>query len=131
MGSYNSYYIPVSLLINLTIIVTIVKKKSLRKPLNLIHLCMLTVNCLIAVPDVITSAVFVPNAIRSCECSRSAGLAYFVTEQLYIAFQPLNIASLALFMLLTIKGRKRLVFQNHQYFNIHLQWDNHTISGSE
>lgn len=33
----------------------------------------------------------------------------YVTEQLYIAFQPLNIASLGLFMLLTIKGRKRLV----------------------
>ena len=86
MGSYNSYYIPVSLLINLTIIVTIVKKKSLRKPLNLIHLSMLTMNCLIAVTDVITSAVFIPSVICSCECSRSAGLAHFVTEQLYIVF---------------------------------------------
>ena len=103
------FSVPVSLFINLTIIVTITKTKSLRKPLDLIHISMLTVNCLITVPDVITSVTYVPNAIRSCECPRLTSLAYFVTEQLYIAFQPLNITSLALFMFLSIKGKKRLV----------------------
>ena len=101
--------LPISLFINLSIIFIIVKTKSLRRPLNLIHLSMLILNCLIALPDIITSINFVPNAVRSCECPRLTSLVIFIIEQLYIVFQPLNFASLAVFLLLTMKGKKQFV----------------------
>ena len=100
---------PVSLFLNISIVVTISKTKLLRKPLNLIHQSLLLLNCLIIVADIITTFFFVPRAIRFCECSQIASSAYLFIELLYIVFQPLNYACLGIFQLLIIKGKKRLV----------------------
>ena len=101
--------LPVSLFINTSILVTISRTKLLRKPLNLIHQSLLLLNCLVIIADAITACIIAPRAIRFCECSLPASSTYFVISLLYIVFQPLNYACLAVFQLLTIKGKKRLV----------------------
>ena len=100
---------PLSLFVNLSIIVTIFKTKSLRRPLNLIHLSLLFLNCLIIIPDVITTCVFIPVVLRYCECDQSTSSVYFTIELLYFIYFPLNFACLGIFQLLILKGRKRLV----------------------
>ena len=62
------FSVPITLLINTSILVTILKTKLLRRPLNLIHLSLLTVNCLILIPDVILTSTFIPTILRYCEC---------------------------------------------------------------
>lgn len=103
------FIFPVSLFINISILVTISRTKLLRKPLNLIHQSLLLLNCLVISADIITASTFAPRAIRFCECSQSASSIYFVIALIYIAFQPLNYACLAIFQLLIIKGMKRLI----------------------
>ena len=102
-------YSPLSLFINASLLLTILKTKSLRKPLNLIHLSLLSLNCLIIIPDAIVTCIYVPPVIRFCHCSKPASSVYFLIELLYIAFQPLNYACLGVFQLLLIKGKKQLV----------------------
>ena len=102
-------YSPLALFINASLLLTILKTKSLRKPLNLIHLSLLSLNCLIIVPDAIATCVYIPPVIRFCHCSKPASSVYFLVELLYIVFQPLNYACLGVFQLLIIKGKKRHV----------------------
>ena len=102
-------YSPIALFINISLLVTILKTKALRKPLNLIHLSLLSLNCLIIIPDAIVTCVYIPPVIRFCHCPRAASSVYFLIELLYIIFQPLNYACLGVFQLLLIKGKKRLV----------------------
>lgn len=102
-------YSPIALFINISLLVTILKTKALRKPLNLIHLSLLSLNCLIIIPDAIVTCVYIPPVIRFCHCPRAASSVYFLIELLYIIFQPLNYACLGVFQLLLIKGMKRLV----------------------
>ena len=102
-------YSPIALFINSSLLFTILKTKPLRKPLNLIHLSLLSLNCLIIIPDAIATCVYVPPVIRFCHCPRAASSVYFLIELLYIVFQPLNYACLGMFQLLLIKGKKRLV----------------------
>ena len=99
-------YSPLALFINASLLLTILKTKSLRKPLNLIHLSLLFLNCLIIVPDAIATCVYVPPVIRFCHCSKPVSSVYFLIELLYIVFQPLNYACLGVFQLLIIKGKK-------------------------
>ena len=101
--------LPLSFFFNISIVVTISKTKLLRKPLNLIHQSLLLMNCFVIVADIITTCFFVPRAIRFCICPLTASSAYFLTSLLYIGFQPLNYASLGIFQLLTIRGKKKLV----------------------
>ena len=100
---------PLTLFINLSLFVAIWKSKKLRRPLNLIHQCLLLLNSLILVPDVVTTFVFVPPALRSCDCNQSASFVHFLVELLYIVFQPFNYACIGVFQLLIIKGKSRLV----------------------
>ena len=102
-------YSPLALFINGSLLFTILKTKSLRKPLNLIHVSLLFLNCLIVLPDAIATCVYIPPVIRFCSCPRAASSVYFAIELLYIVFQPLNYASLGIFQLLIIKGKKRFV----------------------
>ena len=102
-------YSLIALFINASLLLTILKTKSLHKPLNLIHLSLLSLNCLIIIPHAITTCIYIPPMIRFCNCSKSVGYVYFVIELLYAAFQPLNYACLGVFQLLIIKRKKRLV----------------------
>ena len=102
-------YSPLALFINASLLLTILKTKSLRKPLNLIHLSLLSLNCLIIIPDAIATCVYIPPVIRFCHCSTPVSSVYFLIELLYIIFQPLNYACLRVFQLLIIKGKKSLV----------------------
>ena len=103
------FSVPITLLINTSILVTILKTKSLRRSLNLIHLSLLTVNCLILIPDVILTSTFIPTVLRYCECLNILSSVYVLVEFLLRAFHPLNFACLGVFQLLIIKGRKRFV----------------------
>ena len=100
---------PLTLFINLSVFITITKSKILRRPLNLIHQCLLLLNSLILIPDVINAFILVPPILRSCDCNQSASFVSFLIELLYIEFQPLNYACLGVFQLLIIKGKSRLV----------------------
>ena len=102
-------YSPIALFINSSLLFTILKTKPLRKPLNLIHLSLLSLNCLIIIPHATATCVYVPPMVRFCDCLRPASYAYLVTELFYAAFQPLNYACLGVFQLLTIKGKKSFV----------------------
>jgi hypothetical protein len=102
-------YSPIALFINASLLFTILKTKALRKPLNLIHLSLLSLNCLIIIPDAIVTCVYIPPVIRFCDCPKAASSVYFLIELLYIIFQPLNYACLGVFQLLLIRGKKRLV----------------------
>ena len=102
-------YSPLALFINASLLFTILKTKSLRRPLNLIHVSLLSLNCLIIIPDAIVTCVYIPPVIRFCQCSSAASSIFFLIELLYIIFQPLNYACLGVFQLLLIKGKKRLV----------------------
>ena len=101
--------VPISLFINASVLVTILKKKSLRRPINLIHLLLLSANCAVLVPDVILTSTFIPTVLRYCECSPTSSSIYLIMDMLYYAFQPLHFASLGIFQLLIIKGKKHLV----------------------
>lgn len=109
---------PASLFINVSVFITIAKATSLRIPLNLIHQSLLLLNCLIIVPDVIMTCIYLPPVIRFCECSQVTGSLYFVIELLYIVFQPLNYACLGIFQLLIIKGRRRMVSYKSVGFSV-------------
>ena len=102
-------YSPIALFINSSLFFAILKSKSLCRPLNLIHLSLLSLNCLIVIPHAMTTCVYIPPMIRFCSCSRPVGSLYLVIELLYAAFQPLNYACLGVFQLLIIQGKKRLV----------------------
>ena len=102
-------YSPLALFINASLLFTLLKSKSLHRPLNLIHLSLLSLNCLIIIPDAIVTCVYIPPVIRFCHCSTAASSVYFLIELLYILFQPLNYACLGVFQLLLIKGKKSLV----------------------
>ena len=102
-------YSPLALFINASLLFTILATKSLRKSLNLIHVSLLSLNCLIIIPDAIATCVYIPPVIRYCHCPRGASSVYFLVELLYIVFQPLNYACLGLFQLLLVQGKKRLV----------------------
>ena len=109
---------PASLFINISVFITITKETSLRIPLNLIHQTFLLLNCLIIIPDVITTCVYLPPVIRFCECSQITGSLYFVVELLYIVFQPLIYACLGIFQLLIIKGKRRIVSYKSVGFSV-------------
>ena len=55
------------------------------------------------------TSVYIPPVIRFCHCSKLGDSLYFLVEFLYTVSQPLNYASLAVFQLLLIKGKKHLV----------------------
>ena len=101
--------VPIYLFINASVLVTVLKTKSLRRPINLIHLLLLSANCAVLIPDVILTSTFIPTALRYCECSPISSSIYLIMDMLYYAFQPFNFASLSIFQLLIIKGKKHLV----------------------
>ena len=102
-------YSPVALFVNSSLLLTILKTKSLHEPLNLIHLSLLSLNFSIIIPHATATCIYVPPVIRFCNCSLSVSYAYLIIELLYVAFQPLNYACLGVFQLLIIKQMKRLV----------------------
>ena len=79
-------YSPLALFINASLLLSILKTKSLCKPLNLVHLSLLSLNCLIIIPDAIVTCIYIPPIIRFCNCSKPASSVYFLIELLYIAF---------------------------------------------
>ena len=85
------------------------KTKSLRTPLNLIHQSLLLFNCVIVIPDVITTCIFIPVVLRYCKCEQSTSSMYFLVELLYYIYFPLNFSCHGLSQLLIIKGKRRLV----------------------
>ena len=103
------FLFPASLFINVSLFVTLSKAKPLRKPLNSIHQSVILLNCFNIIPDIITTFIFVPPLLRSCECSQTDASVYFLIELLYVGYQPLNIACLGIFQLLIIKGKKTWV----------------------
>ena len=100
---------PITLLVNLSIIITIFKTKSLRRPLNLIYLSLLFLNCLIIIPDIVTTCVFIPVVLRYCECDQSTSLVYLIIEGIFFIYFPLNFACVGVFQVLILKGKKSLV----------------------
>ena len=101
--------VPISLFINASVLVTVLKTKSLQRLINLIHLLLLSANCAVLIPDVILTSTFIPTVLRYCKCSPISSSIYLIMDMLYYAFQPLNFASLGIFQLLIIKGKKHLV----------------------
>ena len=101
--------VPIYLLLNLSVLVTILKTKSLQTPTNLIHLLLLSANCVVLIPDAILTSTFTPTVLRYCRCPTVASSIYLIMDMLYYAFQPLNFAALGIFQLLIIKGKKHLV----------------------
>ena len=94
---------------NSSIVVTILKTKSLRVPLNIFHQSLLFLNCLITVPDVITSSIFIPVLMRYCECDQLTSSIFLIINLLYAVYLPLNLAFLGVFQLLIITGKRRCV----------------------
>lgn len=101
--------VPLTLLLNASILVTILKTESLRKPINVIHVLLLSANCVVIIPDVTLTSTFIPIVLRYCQCSAASSSIYLLMDMLYFAFQPLNFASLGVFQLLILKGKKHLV----------------------
>ena len=101
--------VPISLFLNLSILVTIIKTKSLRTPINLIHLLLLSANCVVLIPDVILTSTFIPTVLRYCRCPAVASSIHLIMDMIYYAFQPFNFATLGIFQLLLIKRKKHLV----------------------
>jgi hypothetical protein len=101
--------IPIYLVMNASVLVTIRKTKSLRTPINLIHSLLLSANCAVLIPDVILTSAYIPTILRYCRCSAIFSSIYLIADMLYYAFQPLNFAALGIFQLLIIKGKKHLV----------------------
>ena len=101
--------VPISLFLNLSVIVTILKTKSLRTPINLIHLLLLSANCVVLIPDIILTSIFIPTVLRYCRCPAVPSSIHLLMDMLYYAFQPFNFASLGIFQLLITKQKKNLV----------------------
>ena len=110
--------VPSSLFINLSILVTILKTKSLQTPIHLIHLLLLSANCAVLIPDVILTSAFIPIVLWYCRCPTFASSIYIIVDMLYYAFQPVNFATLGVFQLLLIKRKKHLVTHKIVSFSI-------------
>ena len=86
-----------------------VKKSSFNKILAILHIYVLVLNILVRVCSAVTLSSFIPPAIRFCDCSVVTSSISLYLHLFNICYQPYMFVNLAVFQLLIIKGKKRLV----------------------
>lgn len=86
-----------------------IKKSSLNRVLALVHVNVLVLNIIVAVSSAVTNSSFMLPAIQYCYCSVTASSVSFYLRLFNICYQPYIFASLAVFHLLIIKGKKRFI----------------------
>ena len=86
-----------------------VKKSSINKAMAIVHTYMLALNTFIKVCLSVTITIYIPPMIRFCLCSIAASSISFFLHIFTVSYQPFTFASLAVFQLLIIKGKRKLV----------------------
>jgi hypothetical protein len=94
--------------LNISVILTAVKSSFNRK-IGLIHIYVLVVNIFVRVCMALALTNFIPPGIRFCKCSIMISSISAYLQFFSIAYQPYMLVSLAVFQLLIIKGKKKLV----------------------
>ena len=75
----------------------------------MIHSYVLVVNILARVFMAFTLSIYIPPAIRFCECSTAISAISAYLQLFTTGYQPYMLAGLAVFQLLIIKGKKKFV----------------------
>ena len=94
--------------VNLTLFVTMLKTKKLRKPINFIHMSILVTQTVTRVLFLLVVYVYMPPAWANCDCSIVIS---YIIRILYVfgsVYEPVAFAFLSCLQLLTIKGQKKL-----------------------
>ena len=98
-----------TLFINLSLLIAFLKTKQLHKPLGVIHASLLVEILLNKLTITLISCSYYPSGLRYCVCSPSLSSIFFSSRVFVTSFRPIMYASLALFQLLIVTGKKRLV----------------------
>ena len=94
--------------LNISVILAAVKSSFNRK-LGLIHNYVLVVNILVRACTTLALSSQIPLAIRFCDCSITANFIFVYLLLFNMCYQPYMLASLAVFQLMIIKGKKKFV----------------------
>ena len=83
-------------------------KSSFNRKLGSIHSYVLVVSVFARVSTTLAVSIQIPSTIKFCDCSIVSSVSFYL--QLFsICYQPYILASLAVFQLLIIKGKKKFV----------------------
>ena len=93
---------------NISVILAAVKSSFNRK-LGLIHNYVLVVNILVRACTTLALSSQIPLAIRFCDCSTTTNFIFVYLLLFNMCYQPYMLASLAVFQLMIIKGKKKFV----------------------
>ena len=86
-----------------------VKRSSINKAMGIVHTYVLAVNAIVRVASAVSITIYIPPIIKYCSCSIAASSSAFFFHIGTACYQPYMFASLAVFQLLIIKGKKKFV----------------------
>ena len=102
--------IPIIIFLNCSVLFTFIVNKALHKPLNLVHVTVITELFLTKLAIVIGALFLLPDAIRYCICiAEVLNEVYFSLSAFNIAFVSVQLTCLSVIQFLYIKGKKKLV----------------------
>ena len=97
------------LLVYGSVLLTFARTKSLRKPLNLVHVSLLIIAIILKLYVIVSVMVYLPPAVCYCICSPHVNDANVPLASFSVTFRSVTFAYLSTAQLLVIKGNKRLV----------------------
>ena len=104
----------ISVLLTTALIISVILaaravKSSFNRKLVLIHMYVLVVNVFVRACTALALSIFIPPVIRFCDCSTTISFITLYLILFNICFQLYIVASLAVFQLMIIKGKKKFV----------------------
>ena len=99
---------PAVIATDLTLLVTMLKSKKLRHPLNFIHMCILVSQIGSRLLSFIGYLAYIPPGWKDCNCSVFGSSLIHSLYILVTVYEPIAFAFLSCLQLLQVKGKKKL-----------------------
>ena len=94
--------------LNFSVLLAVIKS-SINRKLGLIHIYVLVVNIFVRVCTALAFSSLIPPVIRFCNCSTMTNFISLYLLLFNICYQLYTLASLSVFQLMIIKGKKKFV----------------------
>ena len=98
-----------TLLFNISLLIAFYKSGQLYKPLGILQISLITEVLINKLFISIIISLYIPPALRHCSCSPLVSTIFSSYQLFSLTFRPVMYAILAIFQLLIIKGRKKIV----------------------
>ena len=101
--------IPLIVFFSGSVLLTFMVNKSLIKPINMVHILLISELLILKLVFIIVALFVFPDAVRYCVCLEVINDIYFPLSAFNIAFVNVVLTCLSIVQFLIIKGKKRLV----------------------